>query len=77
MRTIASTRHTMVNGVVVELWENPDAAFASDLDSIARYAEQGEWELLFNGILLNVDHTPRPIDGVFKAPLASFPAVSA
>ena len=69
-----STRRTVLDGTVVELWENPDAVFGCDALALADYAADGDWDLLFNGIMLNVDRGPRPAEGIFKSPLARHPA---
>lgn len=66
----ANTRRTVLHGTVVELWENPDAVFGCDARALAGYAADGEWALLFNGIMLNVDRGPIPAEGIFKSPLA-------
>ena len=68
-----STRRTVVDGTVVELWENPDAVFGCDARALSDYAADGEWDLLFNGIMLNVDRGPRSSQGIFKSPLAQHP----
>lgn len=76
MTKLENTRQTLLEGQVVELWENPDAPFACDPRALAAYASSGEWELLFNGIMLQADHRPGPAHGVFKAPFAPAPVAS-
>lgn len=65
-----NTIRTVLEGTVVELWENPDAVFGCDARALAGYAADGDWDLLFNGIMLNVDRGPSPAEGIFKPPLS-------
>jgi hypothetical protein len=77
MKTPEGTQCAILDGVVVELWENPDADFGCHPSALAGYAKDGAWELLFNGIMLNVERGPSPVEGIFKSPLSSIPPASA
>ena len=46
-------RRFYVSGQAVELWENAELPFGWSRDDIESYAADGEWELLFNALILN------------------------
>jgi hypothetical protein len=46
-------RRFYVSGQPVELWENNELPFGWTRDDMEGYAAQGEWELLFNALVLN------------------------
>ena len=57
MKSATSCRRVFVSGQLVEYWEHPDVAFGWTLEDLRTYADQGDWVLLFNAILLT---DPRP-----------------
>ena len=57
MDTPSQRIRVFVSGELVEYWEDPDVAFGWTPDDLQAYAEQGDWVLLFNAILLT---GPRP-----------------
>ena len=57
MRTVPSPRRLFVAGQQVEYWEHPDVPFGWSPEEIQAYAEQGDWLLVFNAIVLAA---PRP-----------------
>jgi hypothetical protein len=46
-------RRFYVSGQAVELWENAELPFGWTRDDMESYAADGEWELLFNALILN------------------------
>ena len=49
----ADRRRFYVSGQPVELWENSELPFGWTRDDMETYAASGEWELLFNALVLN------------------------
>ena len=53
MNTSTERRCFYVSGQAVELWEDAATPFGWTRDDLAAYAAEGEWELLFNALVLN------------------------
>ena len=53
MNLITEKRCFYVSGQAVELWENAEKPFGWTRDDLEDYAARGEWELLFNALVLN------------------------
>jgi hypothetical protein len=53
MEPVAEKRRFYVSGQPVELWEDSDNPFGWTRDDMEGYAAHGEWELLFNALVLN------------------------
>ena len=45
-------QRVLLRGQHLELWENPDAPFSWSTAGLLSYAQRGEWELLFNALVL-------------------------
>ena len=45
-------RYYYVGGQAVELWENPDIPFGWSNDHMESYAGDGDWESLFNALVI-------------------------
>jgi hypothetical protein len=49
-------RHRIfIGGEPFELWENPDFPFHGDRDELDGFRERGQWELLFNALVLTAE----------------------
>lgn len=53
MDLLTEKRRFYVSGQPVELWEDHATPFGWTRDDIEGYAAQGNWELLFNALVLN------------------------
>ncbi len=42
-----------VSGQAVELWEDPDKPFGWGAEEMSAYAADGNWDLLFNALVLS------------------------
>ena len=52
-------RHTFyVGGQLLEMWENPEAAFRCSPAELERYAVGGDWVSLFNALVLIGERDP-------------------
>jgi hypothetical protein len=51
-RALEERRRLYVGGEQMELWENAEVAFGWTEDELSGYASNGNWELLFNGLVL-------------------------
>jgi hypothetical protein len=47
------SRRVYISGEQVEIWENPDLPFRCTQEEINGYAEQEDWVLLFNALVLS------------------------
>jgi hypothetical protein len=63
MTPIIERRRFYVSGQPVELWEDSDRPFGWTRDDMEGYAADGEWDLLFNALVLNaaVDAASTPV----------------
>ncbi len=46
-------RFYYVSGEPVELWEDPEKPFGWGADEMSAYAADGNWDLLFNALVLS------------------------
>ena len=58
METATQRRRLFVSGQLFEYWEHPDVAFGWTREDLQAFADEGDWVLLFNAILLT---GPRPV----------------
>ncbi len=45
----------MIEGEPFEVWENPEVPFGNDRDDLDAYARAGQWEFLWNALVLAAD----------------------
>ena len=45
----------IIEGEPFEVWENPEVPFGSDREDLDAYAESGQWEFLWNALVLAAD----------------------
>lgn len=50
---VSEKRRFYLSGQAVELWEDELLPFGWTRDDLQDYADRGEWELLFNALVLN------------------------
>ena len=53
MEPQVNSRRVYISGEQVEIWENPDLPFRCTQEEIDGYAEQEDWVLLFNALVLS------------------------
>jgi hypothetical protein len=53
METQLNSRSVYISGEQVEIWENPALPFRCTQEEINGYAEQEEWVLLYNALVLS------------------------
>lgn len=59
--SITPDRHRIfIGGEPFELWENPDFPFHGDREEIEAFRLRGQWELLFNALVLTAE-TPESL----------------
>ena len=51
--TSGDRRLYYVSGQAVELWEDPDKPFGWGSEEMSAYAADGNWDLLFNALVLS------------------------
>lgn len=49
------TCKVMIEGEPFEVWENPEVPFGNDPQDIDAYAQKGQWEYLWNALVLAAD----------------------
>jgi hypothetical protein len=52
MHALREDRYVYISGEPVELWENSHTPFGWSDDDLETYARNGDWELLFNALVL-------------------------
>lgn len=50
---IGGRRYYYVSGEPVELWEDPEKPFGWGSEEMSAYAADGNWEFLFNALVLS------------------------
>ncbi len=70
MEAPSPRNRVMMDGLEVEVWENPEVAFRCDPGDVVAHVAAGRWSLLFNAIVLGLD--PVPVDelGTLQPPFA-------
>ncbi len=49
------TCKVIIEGEPFEVWENPEVPFGNDQDDLDVYARNGQWEFLWNALVLAAD----------------------
>jgi len=52
-RESSDRRFYYVSGQAVELWEDPEKPFGWGAEEMSEYAADGNWDLLFNALVLS------------------------
>jgi len=50
------TRKVIIEGEPFEVWENPEVPFGNDRQDLDTYAQRGQWEFLWNALILAADN---------------------
>lgn len=52
------TCKVIIEGEPFEVWENPEVPFGNDREDLDAYAQAGQWEFLWNALVLAADNAP-------------------
>jgi hypothetical protein len=53
MNSMPAYQRFYLSGESLELWEDPDLPFRCTPEEMREYAARGQWELLFNALMLS------------------------
>ena len=59
MHAATALRRIWVEGSAIDVWENPGVHFSWTPSAIEGYVRAGQWESLFNALVLLADSDPK------------------